>query len=130
MEKRLILAVILAITIGIVFAAPGAVYVMGRSITTRQNGIISWAGPLTNLAIVLLFGMVYGLTNPSGFLKMMLEITMYINLFLAAFNMVPIFPLDGSKVFAWSKTAWALTIAVAAAGVVFFSNVLAIFSMF
>src|SRR3989338_10100919 len=47
---------LLAIGLGIftngafVFAAPGAVYVFGRSITVKQNGIISLAGPVTNLS--------------------------------------------------------------------------------
>ena len=29
-----------------------------------------------------------------------------INLILAGFNMIPVQPLDGSKVIAWSKTAY------------------------
>ena len=128
-REGLIFAIILAFTIGIVFAAPGAVYVMGRSITTRQNGIISLAGPVTNLAIVLAFGMLYGLLNPAGFLKALIAYTMQINFFLAAFNMLPIFPLDGSKVFAWNKGIWLVTIAIEAAGVIFFNDVLALFSM-
>jgi len=31
--------------------------------------------------------------------------------------MIPIFPLDGSKVFTWNKTAWFVTIGIAAIGV-------------
>ena len=125
----LILAVALALTLGIVFAAPGAVYIYGRNITARQNGIISLAGPLTNLAIVLLAGLFYLAIRPGGFIETTLAYTMKINFFLAAFNMLPVFPLDGSKVFAWNKAAWLVTIAAAAFGVLFFPYVAAAFGM-
>jgi len=29
-----------------------------------------------------------------------------VNLFLATFNMLPIMPLDGAKVFRWNKLIW------------------------
>ncbi len=111
-----------------VFAAPGAVYVMGKNVTVRQNGIISLAGPVTNLLIVLFFGLLHALLGPAGFLKQIIVSAMYVNFFLAAFNMLPVFPLDGSKVFYWSKGVWAATMAVAAAGALFFPWVLAVFS--
>jgi Zn-dependent protease len=31
----------------------------------------------------------------------------FVNVFLALFNLLPVPPLDGSKVFAWSKARWA-----------------------
>ena len=30
-----------------------------------------------------------------------------VNLFLATFNMIPVMPLDGAKVFRWNKVIWA-----------------------
>ncbi len=130
-RQGLLLAVALAIFTngGFVFAAPGAVYVIGKNITVKQNGIISLAGPATNIAVVLLFGLLLAALVPSGFMLEIIISVMYVNFFLAAFNMIPIFPLDGSKVFAWSKTAWATTIAIAAAGVIFFPQILALFSL-
>ena len=107
-----------------VFAAPGAVYVLGRNISVRQNGIISLAGPVTNLFIVLAFAIFTIAFRPAGFIAGITLSAMYVNFFLAAFNMIPIFPLDGSKVFVWNKAAWAVTTAVAAAGVLFFPYVL------
>src|SRR5438093_1616122 len=40
-----------------------------------------------------------------------LYFTAYINIFLGGFNMVPIPPLDGSKVLAWNPAIWVLVIA-------------------
>ncbi|MBI4210670.1 MAG: site-2 protease family protein [Candidatus Diapherotrites archaeon] len=111
---------------GFVFAAPGAVYVVGNNIGVRKNGIISLAGPVANLLIVLVFGLAFAAMNPSGFAEQAMLATMYVNFFLAAFNMLPIFPLDGSKVFYWSKLAWFATIAIAAAGVLLFPIIVAV----
>lgn len=87
---------------GFVFAAPGAVYIQGR-ITEKQNGIISLVGPLSNLLIgsaCLLLGL--GLVNESLTLGGALYLIGYINIFLAFFNLLPIPPLDGSKVWRWN----------------------------
>lgn len=127
-REGLILAIVLAITVGFVFAAPGAVYVLGNRITAKQNGIISLAGPVTNILIALAFGLLLALWHPTGGLLFeTILAVMQVNLFLAAFNMIPVFPLDGSKVFMWSKGVWLAAIAVAAAGVVFFPVVAGIF---
>ena len=40
---------------GVLFAAPGAVYIYSNNINKRQNGIISLAGPMLNLAIAGVF---------------------------------------------------------------------------
>lgn len=130
-REGLLLAIGLAIfTSGqFVFAAPGAVYVFGRSITVKQNGIISLAGPVTNLLVALFFGVLLAVLKPAGIIQQVILSSMYVNFFLAAFNMLPIFPLDGSKVFVWSKTAWLATIGIAAAGVIFFRFVVEIFTL-
>ena len=90
----------------------------GRSITVKQNGIISLAGPVTNIIIAFIFGMLFVLLSPLGLLKEILISGMYVNFFLAAFNMIPIFPLDGSKVLTWNAIAWIGTIGLAALGVI------------
>ena len=106
----LMMALVLSM-LGFLFAAPGAVYIQGR-ITEKQNGIISAAGPATNIA----FGAVALLaawTVGSGVLAYVLLLLANINVFLGLFNLIPIHPLDGSKIFSWNPLAY---IALAAMG--------------
>jgi len=62
---------------------------------------VALAGPLSNLAVALVFGLILRFApfvslNFSG----LLSIVIYINLLLMIFNLLPIPPLDGSKVLA------------------------------
>lgn len=91
--------------LGFIFAAPGATYISGSNISESENGIISVAGPLTNVAVAVVFLPV--LLLGSGVWEVLGFVGLYINLFLATFNMLPIMPLDGAKVFRWSKLRWA-----------------------
>ena len=94
---------------GFLLAAPGAVMVSGR-ITDRQNGIIAAVGPLTNIAIAIVALPIYiftaGLDWPITLLGELARFIVVINLILGGFNMIPIQPLDGSKVIMWSKSAY------------------------
>lgn len=84
---------------GMLFTAPGAVYIKSKNnITIKQNGLIALAGPSTNIFLALLF-MTIGVLFKSDIAMF----AMYINLFLAGFNMIPFDPLDGSKIWPWDK---------------------------
>ena len=92
---------------GFLLAAPGAVYIQG-SISRKQNGLISIAGPLTNLGLGLLF-LAVGLWLQNGLLAIALYWVGSVNTLLAVFNLLPIPPLDGSKVLRWSIPVYAVT---------------------
>ena len=105
----LIFAGIMAITTGFVFAAPGAVYIYGPHLNRRQNGLISLAGPGSNIILALIFMALSFILMPAeGFLQKLIGAGIQVNLFLAAFNLLPVYPLDGSKVFAWDPKIWAV----------------------
>ncbi len=102
-----------------VFAAPGAVITVGN-LTTRQSGKVSWAGPLTNLILAIAF-FIIGLAIPE--FRNFAFIGSYVNAFLGAFNMIPIFPLDGEKIAKWSQQVWLFTI-IALVGMMLFVGTL------
>jgi len=97
---------------GFVFAAPGATYIFSPYMGRRQSGMVSLAGPLTNVALAALFLLSWPLLFlllPEAIASLALAQGVYINLWLAFFNMLPIYPLDGSKVLACSMPVWAVT---------------------
>lgn len=105
---------------GFIFAAPGAVYIYGPNMTDRENGIISLAGPIINIAITLIFlvilfslGNSIMLSETNYIIAIICIIGAKINSFLALFNLLPIPTLDGSKVLKWNILIWLVTIAVA-----------------
>ncbi len=97
----LVLSIVFAAFVGIVFAAPGATMIYGPNITKRQNGIISAAGPLLNLALSGLFLPLWLFSVPGTLLWLIGLYGVEINIWLSAFNMLPIGVLDGRKVLDW-----------------------------
>ena len=103
--------------IGFLFAAPGAT-VVGGMYDIRSWGRTSLAGPLTNLA----FGTAFlagaygvGLLGLGGFVLYALIVLAFFNAWFAAFNLIPVGPLDGRKVLHWNPTIWLLAMVASAA---------------
>jgi len=97
---------------GFIFAAPGAVYINGY-IDREKNGKIGAAGPAVNIVISAV-AIVFALMT-SGMLSSILWMMAGINAFFALFNLLPIHPLDGSKVRMWNLQVYLLMLAAAVA---------------
>ena len=126
-DEMLFLAVIMSF-FGFVLAAPGAVMIFSNIIDRRKNGIISMAGPITNIIISLIcLGLIILF---AGDINQALEIInlpvqellqiqlgyailaigFLVNSWLALFNMIPFWLFDGAKVFKWNKIIYFLVV--------------------
>ena len=120
--QGLVLALALAVLTNgsFIFAAPGAVYIQQRAdlwgrpvmISKKQNGLISLAGPITNIILAAIFLSIAFFT---GIASQIMFFAASVNIWLAIFNMLPIPPLDGSKIFFWNKKIWIVSFAAFAA---------------
>jgi len=63
----------------------------------RDQALIALAGPLSNFLFVLFIAFIYHLF-PYPHLFLIIQILITINLSLALFNLLPLHPLDGSKI--------------------------------
>lgn len=81
---------------GIVFAAPGATTIYGY-VDKDTYGKISAAGPIYNLFVGILFLSV----SLVSYLHILIFVA-EINFWLGFFNLLPIPPLDGSKIYRWN----------------------------
>jgi Zn-dependent protease len=92
-----------------VFAAPGAVMIYPKSdlwgrtvsLTRKKAGIISASGPIVNIILAVIFILINFLLPSDIF-----SLGAFVNVWLALFNMIPFPPLDGLKIFAWSRKVW------------------------
>lgn len=69
--------------------------------------VVALAGPVSNLIIALVFGLLYRIAEPmaqesmaSAIIAYASRIAVQLNIFLALFNLIPVPPLDGSKILA------------------------------
>ena len=106
---------------GVVFATPGTTQIDADNISDEINGKISVAGPMANMVLALIFIAIAALMYPLKAYSVIFELLFLIcavgfsvNSFLATFNLLPVYSLDGTKVLKWSKTIWIVTIAIAA----------------
>jgi len=108
------------------FIAPGAVYFSRRQAlggSVEDLGRIGFAGPLVNLGLVAFFGLV-SIFSTNALLFSIASVSVYVNAFLALFNLIPFGPLDGQKILNWNKMIWVISLAIALISL-FFSGGLA-----
>ena len=118
--RGLKIGILIALAIGFVFMAPGAVMVAGR-VGRKENGIISVAGPATNITLFFIGMIGGGLLLSMFYHNVLVELIvfwMWGNAILGAFNMLPFGPLDVAKVKTWSEPIFWLFIAITMALVV------------
>jgi len=106
--RMLILSVVTAI-FGFMIAAPGATQIYGMAMARDTLGRIAAAGPVSNIILALPFALL-ALIMP-GFL--IWKMGFQINAMLALFNMIPVFVLDGKKVWDWDHTAFGVIAGIA-----------------
>jgi Zn-dependent protease len=98
----ILLPVMLAIAGGPVFGGAKPVPISPYALRWGEWGmaIVALAGPLTNLLIAFLAYGIWVLVGvpSSGVMAVLLSVTVSVNLGFFVFNMIPIPPLDGSRV--------------------------------
>jgi Zn-dependent protease len=109
-DNFMLFLAVLTSFLGIVFAAPGAVMIAGH-ISKERNGKISIAGPLVNIVLALIF-LSLSFFIIEGFLGELFMFGFMVNSWLALFNMIPLWVLDGKKVLDWNKGVYFITLAM------------------
>lgn len=103
---------------GFIFAAPGAVFISGN-VSKRRTGQVSLAGPIMNIILAVAFFFL-GFVSANSTLQLVSSIGSSINAWLALFNLIPFGPLDGRKVWYWSRGVWVVFTLVSLALVLLF----------
>ncbi|PKN84758.1 MAG: site-2 protease family protein [Deltaproteobacteria bacterium HGW-Deltaproteobacteria-1] len=93
---------LMLLVIGFGWAKPVPINLENIPVAQRRKGLIlvSAAGVTANIIIAFCALLVWRLTSPApgSMMYQVLYLLAYINILLAAFNLIPIPPLDGSKI--------------------------------
>lgn len=107
------LALFFSITLGVPFAAPGAVMFRGGA-RPHETGKIAISGAFANTIIAFVSFLSFNYLTPEDtLLWQMMGFVCFINAILAFFNLLPFGPLDGVKVIKWSPTLWLILLIAA-----------------
>ncbi len=102
----------------IIFAATGAVNIVSLDGFYRKKDIekISAAGPIANIILAIIFYILYKIVTFSGnsfnLSSIILRYSSSLNIQLALFNLLPFYPLDGSKIASSNLVSYVILFAV------------------
>ena len=112
---------------GVVFATPGVAHIYPEDNDDETNGRIAVAGPMGNITLALTFIVIAALIRPATahsniiyLIYLICTVGFSVNSFLAAFNLFPVYSLDGTKVMKWNVVIW-IAVFVIAGGMVLMS---------
>ena len=105
--------------IGIVFSLPGSIYTYADNISDEINGRIAVAGPMANMVLALISIAIAALifplkpySNIITLIYLICTVGFSVNSFLATFNLLPFYTLDGVKVLKWNAKIWIVIFAI------------------
>ena len=108
--------------LGFVLAFVGLIEIDADDVSDEIKGRTAVAGPMANMALALLFiviaALIYPLRSYSNVFNLIFLINTVgfsVNSFLAAFNLLPLWTLDGLNVFKWDVKIWIVTFVLACA---------------
>ncbi len=110
-QSGLMMALVFSL-LGFLFAAPGAVMVSGR-VTEEQNGKISAAGPMLNIAMAVALIPVLLYFSNETFIGFVTFFIIRINAFIGGFNLIPFMPFDGAKIVRWNIPVYIIMVIMA-----------------
>ncbi len=94
----LLVPTLLVLTTPYIFGWAKPVPINAQALPSRRH--LAWvalAGPGSNVIMAMIWTLLYHLTNLPPLIEKMCQLGIQINLFLAALNLLPIPPLDGSR---------------------------------
>ncbi|MDY6768939.1 MAG: metalloprotease [Candidatus Nanohaloarchaea archaeon] len=123
-----VIIAVLSSFLGVVFAAPGGIEMHTRKgeryghwepeLTVKQVGLVAVLGPLMNVMLGVIFAFLGDVSAVTFQGKNLLVLGTHMNAFLAAFTLLPFYPLDGYKVMRWSTPLWLFVLVLS--GLLFF----------